>query len=67
MAQLTVTQAATRAACTRKYILNEIRDQRLPATPVGNPKRPSMWLINEADFQAWLDNPLRGSRGKGGA
>lgn len=67
MTQLTVTQAAQKAACTRKYILNEIRDKRLPATPVGdNPDRPSMWLIDAAAFDAWMSNRRRGSRGKRG-
>lgn len=53
---LTVTQAATLAACNRSYIKAEIAAGRLPASKIG-----SQWIIAAADFEAWMANPKRGS------
>lgn len=61
---LSVTQAAQLAACTRRYILDEIeRWQRgengLPAEKIGN-----QYAIRREDFDKWLKKPTRGSRKK---
>ena len=56
-ALLTVTQAATAAACTDRYIRAEIAAGRLPASKLG-----AQWVIAREAFTAWMANPRRGSR-----
>ena len=58
-ALLSVTQAAALAACTRRYILDEIEAKRLPAEKIG-----ATYVIRREDFDKWLSNPRRGERSK---
>lgn len=56
---LSVTQVAEKAGVLRAYVKAEIVAGRLPAAKIGN-----QYVIKEADFQAWMSNPRRGSRSK---
>ena len=56
---LTVTQAATLAACNVSYIRAEIAAGRLPAKKIG-----SQWVITRENFDQWMKKPGRGSRQK---
>lgn len=56
---LSVSQAAEAAGFNRSYIKFEIGHGRLRATKNAT----GGYEIASADFEAWLDNPKRGSRG----
>lgn len=66
MTYLSVTEAARRAGCSRRYILAEIQRQvqgkavGLVAERVGN-----QWNIPEDEFRQWMARERRGTRGKG--
>lgn len=55
-----VTQIAKEMKMSRRYILDEIERGNLKATKgIGN-----SYVIAKSDFEAWRDNPKRGSRQK---
>lgn len=56
-ALISAREAAARAECNVSYIRAEIAAGRLRATKPG-----TEWVIDEADFAAWLRNPRRGTR-----
>ena len=62
---ITVEQAAEIIGVSAVRIRQFIKEERLPATKIGEGRR-GMWLINRADLEKVKDRPKAGRpRGKG--
>lgn len=64
MTYISVTEAARRAGCSRRYILAEIQRQTQGKLGLRAEKVGATYIISEDEFKQWMANERRGTKGK---